>query len=152
MAVESSAQKFLALDKGGRIKRLHFYPGDTFRFMATGSNQYIDGVIDVIGDSVVINGKAYAPADIKKVKVYRSEYTVHMLHSGTGVFALAAALYPAACAISASNQGDSPLITENQLKVTAGLLLMVPLFYRLTYHIFNTEKKQPLKIIDVSLK
>lgn len=64
-------QNTLTLDKGGKVKRLHFFQNDNIRLKLV-SGEKISGQIEYIYDTAfVINGRAIQPVDVYQVYTSR---------------------------------------------------------------------------------
>jgi len=145
-------QKFLALDKSGRIKRVHFYVGDDITFLPEDYNHFISGKIEAFGDSgIKVSGKNYLLSEIVKVRVYRRDGMRYLLLSGATVLPVAAVYFLGVGAVNSMINREYPVFTESQLKMSGAFLLLAPVCYRLTYRNFKIGKKHPLKIMDVHL-
>jgi len=148
----SDAQRFLGLDKGGREKRIRFYPGDLITFKTRESTHFVSGRIDNIGDSVTIGGIKYAVSDFRRIKVYRGNAIELLLLSGAVNLPAAAALFLTAEAVSSQLHKDYPLVEPKHLELSGGLILGGFLMYKLSYRNFRIGKNHPLRIFDLAIK
>jgi hypothetical protein len=145
------SQIFLALDKGGRIKRIHFYEGDVITFKTNTSRKFTSGRIDNIGDSLIIGGNRYAVNEISKIKTYPDNTIGKLLVSGVVVLPIAASLFLVSEAVSTSLHNEYPLIDPAHLRLTAGLLFGAVVMYKLSYRTYTIGKRHQLKIMDISI-
>jgi len=143
------SQKFLGLDKGGRIKRIRFYEGDQLTYKTIHTKHFITGTIENIGDSIRISGKNFGVDEITSIKVYPNSTLEILFLSGAINLPAAAALFVVSEAVSSQLHHDYPLVETKHLKLTAGLVLGGLLMYRLSYHNFKVGKKHPLRVYNL---
>src|SRR5215467_11766636 len=69
-----SAQKFIAIDKSGKEKRLRFYTGDKINIRLNDENFFRSGYIDAIADtSFIFEGKNIPLSWVNAILVYKDE-------------------------------------------------------------------------------
>ena len=145
------AQKFLAIDKSGKVKRIRFYENEKINIRLNDENFFRTGNIDAIGDSsFVFDGKTIALSDINAIIVYKNDgghAFIKELSSNLpagGVFLLL---------VTAANSlinASYPLVPVSMYIISGSLVAGGFLLRPLTYRIYKA-KKYPLKIMDVSI-
>ena len=148
---EIFSQKFIALEKHGRIKRLRFYVNEKINVRLTGENFFRSGYIDELTDSsFFLDGENIQLKKIDAVYVYKIKgghsllrQLVFYLPAG-GVFIIGLA------AVNSVINNDYPLVPKNTLYVAGGMSVTGLLLYPLTFRVYRT-KNHPLKIIDVTI-
>ncbi|HLG34945.1 MAG TPA: hypothetical protein VI757_08710 [Bacteroidia bacterium] len=145
------AQKFLALEKHGRIKRLRFFEGDKINIRLQDENFFRSGYIDAFTDtSFFLDGENIPVSKVNALLVYKSkglhpllrELTVKLPFGGIFVMSLAS--------INSVINNDYPLIPKNIYYVAGGMAVAGLLLYPLTFRVYKV-KRHPLKIIDVTI-
>ena len=151
ISVPGTAQKFLAIDKSGKEKRLRFYVNEKINIRLHDENFFRSGTIDAIGDtSFVFDGKNIPLSDVGAVLVYKNEGGHAFVKElsgklpGGGIFLLL---------VTAANSlinASYPLVPVSMYIISGSLVAGGFLLRPLTYRVYKA-KKHPLKIIDVTI-
>ena len=135
-------ERYVALDKPGKVNRLRFYQGQKLTFRFSGDKRWYDPILNNIDDSsfVAFDTRIFL-SDISTVKVYRERRFLRLLQkfcfiAGVGYF-------------FADLVNHSFTTTEGSLIVTgsflgAGGLFSIPLFPRK----YKLGKKRRLRVLE----
>lgn len=149
--ISALCQKFLALEKHGRIKRLRFYENDKINIRLNEEKFFRSGYIDAFTDtSFFLDGENISLKKIDAVLIRKTKgghallrQMVYFLPAG-GVFILGLA------AGNSVINNDYPLIPKSTYYVAGGMALAGMLLCPLTFRVYKI-KNHPLKIIDVTI-
>lgn len=142
------AQKIIALDKGGRVKRIKYYTGD-FISLKTSNKGKIEGTIFSIFDSsFVVNTDTILLKDVRSVKQTQRNYGFRLMGSVT---AIAGTAYLSLTSFNRAINNDSPVVSESALKVSGSFLGVAIISKLIANRSFKVSEKRPLKILDLTI-
>jgi hypothetical protein len=149
--VAAFSQKFLALEKHGRIKRLRFFANDKINVRLKEESFFRSGYIDAFTDSsFFLDGENISLQRVDAVLVHKTKgghalirQLVYYLPAG-GIFITGLA------ATNSVINNESPLVPKKTIYTASGMAVTGLLLYPLTFRVYRT-KKHPLKIIDVTI-
>ena len=151
ISAQGSAQKFLAIDKSGKVKRLRFYVNEKINIRLQDENFFRSGYINAIEDtSFIFEGKSIPLSSVDAILIYKNkgghafikELSVKL--PGAGVFLLLVTT------VNSLINASYPLIPASMLMITGGMAATGILLHPLTFRVYKT-KNHPLKIIDVTI-
>ena len=151
ICTSATAQKFLAIDKSGKIKRLRFYINDKINIRLDDENFFRSGYIDAIDDtSFIFEGKNIPLSRVNALLVYKNKGGHALLKELNGKL-------PAAGIFLLFLTGVNSLVTKSYpvipatIAIISGSMIAAGLLLRpLTFRVYHA-KKHPLKIIDVTI-
>ncbi len=141
-------QKFLALDKRGKIKRIKFYTGSYISFKTKDNLEY-EGKIGFLKDSsFILNNQEIMLSKIKSIYIEDNHSGLSLLSDITYVAGLGYFL------IDTTNgliNDENPVVLEETARVSA-IFLSISLGSRLfASRTFKINNKHPVKILDLSI-
>jgi signal peptidase I len=144
----SFAQKFIAIDKPGHIKRIKFYVGDEITFFDI-DKLHIKGKIEFIKDSsFIINNQEVLIENIVKVKNTKKNFGLKLLANisflaGTGYFFLD----------SGNRLLNSEKVIFYEKTIKSSSIMLGVSFLSLTFsnNYIRINEKHPIKIIDINI-
>ena len=147
ISTASNAQKMVAFDKRGKVKRVRFFHGDFLKLQLL-NGTFIEGeIIEILTDTFKI-GKNSIPLDSVKF-VYLSKGK-QLLNTASGFLITGGLAYPPLVTFNRAVNDDSPLVKKSTVIISGGMLLGGVLLKSLNSRKFRISKKRPLKIIDLS--
>ncbi len=140
-------ERFLALDKPGFVKRLHFYEGDDFVYKKVGEPKRINTNISSIGADYITSFNLKTKLDeIRSVTIYNKSWFVHQ---GSFYFPVFGLIYFAADMINPYfSGGETFYVTRETLTVTGGFILSGFLLHLLKKKTIRINKRHVVKIIE----
>jgi hypothetical protein len=142
------AQKIIALDKGGRVKRIKYYTGD-FISLKTWQKEKIEGTIFSIYDSsFVVGTDTIFLREVRAVKNTQRNYGFRLLGSAS---AIAGAAYLPLTTFNRTINDDSPIVSESALKVSGSFLGVAIISKLIANRHYKISEKRPLKILDLTI-
>lgn len=145
------AQKFLAIDKSGKIKRLRFYVNDKINIRLNDESFFRGGNIDAIEDtSFIFDGKNIPLSRVDAILVYKNKGGHALLRGASGTFPAAGVFLLFIATVNSLVNHTYPIIPGNVVLISGGLIATGLLLHPLTFRIYQA-KKHPLKIIDVTV-
>jgi hypothetical protein len=145
------AQKFLAIDKSGKVKRLRFYVNDKINIRIQDENFFRSGHIDAIEDTSFIFEGAHIPLSrVDAILVYHNKGGSPFLKELSIKLPIGAVFLLAITAINSAINSSYPLIPTTMYIITGTMVATGLILYPLTFSIYKTTK-HPLKIIDVTI-
>ena len=148
VSIPAFSQKFLALDKGGKSKRIKFFNGD-YIHLTTNEKESVFGQIDLLKDSsLIIASREIYIQDIKSIHLKDRYYGLSLISNlswvaGLGYFAL-----------DSGNRlinKENPIIQEGTIKTGVIFLGVSLLSKSITNRTFRIKNRHRLKIIDISI-
>lgn len=148
ISFSSYGQKFLAIDKGGRVKRIKFFESD-FIHLKTNSDSIVSGQITRLKDtSFVVERTEVSLSSIKYVSFSDKNYGLKLISTlaftaGIGYFTL-----------DSGNRlinNDQPIVHNNAVKVGSIFMGVAFLSKVLSARKFRIGARHPIKIIDISI-
>ncbi len=141
-----SQEKYLALDKPGRVKRIRFYTGDEIALKLKGDKRLYEEVIANIGDSTItLLGTQIPLRDIRAIVV---RHEGGLAHQAVRKLPIAGLLYFLAATFNPLLQGQPLRVNRSGLIVggamVAGGQLLRPLLKR-TYRINSFRRLRTLQ-------
>ena len=151
IAYSGTAQKFLAIDKSGKIKRLRFYINDKINIRLQDENFFRSGYIDAIEDtSFIFDGKNIPLSRVDAMLVYKNKGGHALIKEASGKLPVAGIFLLAVTAVNSLINSSYPLIPVNMYLICGGMVVTGFLLHPLTYRVYKA-KKHPLRIIDVTV-
>lgn len=139
-------QKYLVLDKPGRVKRIRFYVGDEINFKLKGENIKYKDIITAITDSTIyIRGTHIKLSEIKSI-IITSENG--LLNSAIYTLPRAGAVYFIADTFNSWFSRDQIEISKSAIVVGSALIgssLILRTFRKRTYRINNFRSLRVLE-------
>lgn len=144
----SEAQRILAFDKRGKVKRVRYFEGNFIKLKLLDKSK-ISGTITQIGDSTFkIEGKRILLDSVKTVFNTQKLYGFNLLGR---IMITAGTAYLGVDSFNRLINNEDPIVHESTIEA-AGLLLgggvVSLLISRRPYRI---SKRRPLKIIDITI-
>lgn len=147
----ASAQKFLAIDKSGKIKRLRFYVNDKINIRLNDENFFRSGYIDAIEDSsFIFDGNRIPLSRVDAILVYKTGGGHAFLREASAKLPVGAAFLLFVTTVNSLINHSYPLIPANMYIICGGIAATGFLLRQLTFRKYQT-KKHPIKIIDVTI-
>ena len=151
ISFDVSAQKFLALEKHGRIKRLRFFENDKINIRLSGETFFRSGTVDAFTDtSFFLDGENISLKKIDAVLVRKTKGGHALLRQLVFYLPAGGAFFLGITAANSLINDSEPLVPKNMFFVTGGMAAAGLLLYPLTFRVYRT-KNHPLKIIDVTI-
>ena len=148
---EAFAQKFLALDKHGRIKRFRFNVNDQISIRLNDEIFFCSGYIDAFTDtSFFLDGNNIPLSKINAVYIHKTKGGHALLRQLVSFLPAGGAFIMGLAAGNSLINKEYPLIPKSTLTTAAGMAAAGLLLYPLTFRVYKT-KHHPLKIIDVTI-
>lgn len=145
----ASAQKMLAFDKRGKVKRVRYYIGSEIKVKLI-DKTFLFGQITRIDDQSFQIGNELINTDSVQY-VYSKDEAQAGLKLFSGILFTAGAVYLPLVSFNRTINGDRPIVREQAVRVSGGLIAGGLLLHLLTKKKYKISEKRPLKIIDVSL-
>lgn len=143
-----AAQKVVAFDKRGKVKRIRFYEGQ-FIHLKLKSRSIAKGIIHSIADSsFMVDNKLIHRDSVKFVYVTKNK---PLLNGFSSLFITSGLFYFAGTAVNRTINNDSPIIFEDNAKISLSLVGTGILLKQLTKRRYKISPKRPLKIIDFGI-
>ena len=142
------AQKFLSLDKGGKIKRIKFYEGDYIHIKTVDHLSHHGVISQLLDSSFILNNQEVFINEVSSVVFKNKSYGLNLI---SGVSFLAGIGY---FAIDTSNRlinDDKPKIHSNTSRSSLAFLSVAIVSKVLSNKTYKVNKKHRLKIIDISI-
>ena len=147
----ASSQKFLALEKYGRIKRLRFYVNDKINVKLNNENFFRSGYINELGDtSFLLEGESILLSKVNAIRIDKDKRGSVFLRSLGVMLPLGGAFFLGITAGNSLINHSYPLVSENMCYVTGAMAATGLLLYPLTFRVYHI-RHHPLKIIDVTI-
>lgn len=147
----ASAQKFLAIDKEGKIKRLRFYVHDKINIRLNDEAFFRSGQIDSIADtSFIFSGKNIPVKNVNAVLVYKNKGGHAFLKEASGKLPIGGAFLLSVTAVNSLINHSYPLVPARMYIICGGIAATGFALHPLTFRIYHAAK-HPLKIIDVTI-
>lgn len=144
----SFAQKMVAFDKKGKVKRVRYYVGDEIS-VGLMDNTFLFGQITKIEEkSFRIDNETIEKDSVKYVYLSRDQSALKIF---SRAFFTAGAVYFPMVTFNRTINGDRPIVTESAAIISGSLITSSILLNLLTKKKYRISEKRPLKIIDVSL-
>ncbi len=141
------AQKIVAFDKHGRVKRIKYYEGEYIK-LRTKSSELVIGTIGFINDSsFIVQGKKVELNEVSKV------YNTQKLGGFkffSKLFLLGGAAYFPLVTFNRSINGDDPTFSEEAAIISGSMLTVGIVFKLLANKSYKMSEKRPLKILDLT--
>jgi hypothetical protein len=145
------SQKFLALEKHGRVKRLRFFVNDNISVRLNGEKFFRNGSIEEFTDSsFFLNGENILLKRINAVHVSKTKGGHALLRQLAFYLPAGGAFILGLAAANSAINNESPLLPKNTLYTAGGMVVTGLLLYPLTFRVYRTGR-HPLKIIDVTI-
>ncbi len=139
-------EKYLVLDKPGRIKRMRFYVGDELKFKLAGERHLYKDVIEAISDTnITIRGTWIPIREIAAVVQYKEG---NLLKQAIYVLPRAGILYFLADTFNPIFTGGEVSVSRSGVILSSSLIagsLVLRLFTKRTYRINNYRT---LKVLE----
>jgi hypothetical protein len=151
ISVEALSQKFLALEKRGRVNRLRFYAGEKINVRLSGENFYRSGFIDAFTDtSFFLDGENILVKKIEAVLVHKTRGGQALLRQLVFYLPAGGAFFLGITAANSAINDSAPLVPESMYYTAGSMAAAGLLLYPLTFRVYKT-KNHPLRIIDVTI-
>lgn len=151
ISMPAAGQKFLAIDKSGKVNRLRFYVNDKINIRLTDESFFRSGYIDAIGDtSFIFDGKNIPLQWVDAILVYKNKGGHAFLKEASAKLPIAAAFLLLLTATNSIISGSYPIIPPTILIISGAMVATGIILYPLTFRVYQV-KKHPLKIIDVTI-
>jgi len=151
ICASASAQKFLAMDKSGKVKRLRFYVHDKINIRLKDETFFRKGNIDAIRDtSFIFDGSNIPLQRVDAILVYKNKGGHALLRQASIKLPFGAAFLLFITAANSLINSSYLLVPTRMYIITGGIAATGLLLYPLTFRVYRTEK-HPLKIIDVTI-
>jgi len=148
LCVQTKAQRILAFDKRGKVKRVKYYEGNLIKLKLL-SGEILQGDLTQIADSSFKLGIRNVKLDSVKI-VYNTQKLLGFKLAGK-IFMTAGTAYFAVASFNRTINNDSPVFSESSVK-TSGLLLGAGIICKLiAKRPYRISKKRPLKILDLTI-
>ena len=145
------SQKFLALEKHGRVKRLRFFVNDKISIRVSEETFFRSGYIDSFTDtSFFLDGENIPLAKIEAVLVNKSKGGHALLRQLVFYLRAGGIFFVGITAANSLINDSNPLVPKNMFYAAGGMAVAGLLIYPLTLRVYRT-KRHPLKIIDVTI-
>ena len=152
ISLDVSAQKFLALEKHGKIKRLRFHVNEKINVRLNGENFFRSGYIEEFTDtSFFLDGENIALSKINAVLIRKNKSGYSLLRQLAFYLPAGGIFFLGVTAINSGINNSTPLVPENIYYLSGGMAVAGLLLFPLTFRVYHT-KNHPLKIIDVSIQ
>lgn len=147
-SLNSYGQKFLALDKRGKVKRIRFYKGDSIT-LKTKSDSLISGIIQLFEDSSFwVSGQPVVLSDIKSIQSPKNNSGLKLISNlsflaGSGYFIL-----------DSGNRllnNEKPFVEKSTVKTSAIFIGIAIFSFSVSKRSYQINNRHPLKIIDISI-
>lgn len=139
-------EKYLVLDKPGRVKRIRFYVGDELIFKLTGDKHLYKDIIEAVSDTSIRVRGAWVPVEeIKLIKEYKE---ANLLKQAIYFLPRAGIIYFLADTFNPVFTGGEVFVSRSGVIVGGSLIagsLILRLFAKRTYRINNYRT---LKILE----
>jgi hypothetical protein len=147
----ATAQKFIALDKSGKVKRLHFYVNDKINIRLKDENFFRSGYIDSIEDtSFFFDSRNIPLSGIDAVLVYKNKNGHALVKDASNKLPAAGIVLLLLTGINSLISKTYPIIPPTVYIISGSMIAAGLLMHPLTYRVYQM-KNHPLKIIDVTL-
>lgn len=142
------AQKILAFDKTGKVKRVRYYDGEYISFKTT-KKVRVRGVIGAINnESFIVNEREYK---IDSIRVVYNTQTGLGFRLVRNIFILPAIGYMPLITFNGLINKDKPIIKQNRIYYGGGFIAVALISHALANRPFRISEKRPLKVIDISI-
>jgi len=140
------AQKIIAFDKSGRVKRVRYYKGELIKLNIS-SGERIFGTIDSISDSsFTVEGK---PIELKEVtRIYNTQKLAGFKFF-SGFFIKGGFAYLPLVTVNRAINNDDPIFRKQAAIISGSLLSTGLIFKAIANKSYKISAKRPLKIIDL---
>ena len=144
----SFSQKFVAVDKGGRIKRVRYFQGDYIQLKTIAKENYYGTITSIDSNSFNIGPEKIHLSDVCVVYRKNAIYGLSLLSkvsliAGIGNFT-----------IDSGNRlinKEFPTVRDETVRLGAGLVLVSFLSNHLSNKRLKINKRHPIKIIDIGI-
>lgn len=142
------AQKIIAFDKSGKVKRIRYYEGEYISFK-TLKKERVKGTIYAITDeSFIVNEREF---NIDSVRVVYNTQTGLGFRLVRNIFTLPAVGYMPLITFNGLINNDKPIVKQNQFYYGGAFIGVALIAHALATRPFRITEKRPLKIIDISI-
>lgn len=145
---ELCAQKFIAIDKGGRNKRIRFYTGEYMSLKTKDGEFHKGNIIQIDSIDFVLGMEKIKLNEIEVVYKKTSRYGLSLLSNVTLIAGLGF------FAIDSGNRlinSENPIVRRETIKLSSGLLGVSVLSSLLTKKKYKIGERHPIKIIDLNI-
>lgn len=141
------AQKIVAFDKPGKVKRIRYYHGDLIK-LKLNSGERVFGTIDQIMDSsFVVQGMVIGLTDVSRV--FNTQRLAGFSFFSKLLFRAGLAYFPIVTVNRAIND-DDPTFSQ-QAAIISGSMLATGIIFRLIANkSYKISEDRPLKILDLT--
>lgn len=142
------AQKILAFDKRGKIKRVRFIEGDFLQLKLKSGELVLGQINQIQEDSILVGNRKIAPTNVKSIRISKDK---RLLNTFSNFLLTGAIAYFPLVTVNRTINDDSPLIKKSTIGISGSMLIGAVLLKSLNKRQFRISENRPLKIIDISL-
>ena len=148
ISMDLHAQRILAFDKRGIVKRIRYYEGDFIKLKLS-SGEILTGDLRTLkASSFVINGQIVHKDSVTKVYNTQKLYGFKLFGS---ILMTTGIAYFSVDSFNRLINKDSPIVAESSIKASGVLLGMGLVSSLIANKSYKISKRRPLKIIDLTI-
>lgn len=141
------AQKIVAFDKPGKVKRIRYYKGDHIK-LNLNSGERIFGTIDQIMDSsFVVQGMVIGISEVNRV--YNTQRLAGFKFFSK-LFILGGAAYFPIVTVNRAINNDDPTFSKQAAIISGSMLATGIIFQLIANKSYKISENRPLKILDLA--
>jgi hypothetical protein len=142
----SQGEKYLALDKPGRVKRIRFYMGDELTFKLKGDKTMYSSTIEAVGDSTITIRETQIP--IKDIALIKLPKEAGFINQAIYILPRAGILYFLADTFNPVFRGGSPDVSRSGIVVGGSFIAGGLILKLLNKRKFRINNYRSLRILE----
>jgi len=142
------AQKILAFDKSGKVKRIRYYVGDPITLKLKNGRKFSGQIKNILENSFIVGQKEVFLDSVLAIHTYKQGSILDLVSRFCYAGGIA---YIPLTSFNRLINNDSPIVTRQAINLTAGFWASSFLFRELIHRRYKISEKRPLKIIDISI-